>query len=206
VQQVLSLVLFSLPPVIISSQLGAAAVTPYNLVQRLFNLFAMVQNAFLLPLWPAWSQARARGEFEWMRKALHHAVRATLLGCIAPLLLLAGSAPLIIKLWVGAAAVPPASLIWLLAAWNALTFLQQPYLFLLVAVSEMRRTAVYCALSAVLSTGLMFALARPLGVGGVVLGLVLGSLPFNFAGNVLAARRYLRAPLPLAAPNPVPAL
>jgi O-antigen/teichoic acid export membrane protein len=206
VQQVLSTVLFSLPPVIISAQLGAAAVTPYNLVQRLFNLFAVVQNAFLLPLWPAWSQARARGEFDWMRSALRHAVWATTLGCVLPMVLFACFASPIIRLWVGEAGVQPAAvLIWLLCAWNSLTFLQQPYLFLLVAVSEVRRTTLYCALSAAVSTALMFGLARPLGVPGVVLGLILGSLPFNFAGNVLAARRYLRTAPDLPAPAPLPA-
>ena len=206
VQQVLSTVMFSLPAVIISARLGAAAVTPYNLVQRLFNLFALVQNAFLLPLWPAWSQARARGEFAWMRSALRHAVWATALGCVLPMVLVAGFAPPIIRWWVGDHGVQPAAaLIWLLCVWNMLTFFQQPYLFLLVAVSEVRRTTVYSLISAAASTALMYALARPLGVNGVVLGLILGSLPFNFAGNVFAARRYLRttAVLPESTPLPV---
>jgi len=205
VQQVLSTVLFSLPQVIISAQFGAAAVTPYNLVQRLFNLFAVVQNAFLLPLWPAWSQARALGEFAWMRSTLRHSVKATVLGCVLPMMLGACFVPQIIRLWTGANGVQPSvTLVWLLCTWNTLTFLQQPYLYLLVAVSEVRRTTVFCALSALSSIALMHALARPLGPEGVVLGLILGSLPFNFAGNVLAARRYLRTASELPPPAPVP--
>src|SRR5262249_5896009 len=69
--QQLQLTLFvSLPQIIISTHLGASAVTPYNLAQRLFNLFSVIQNAFMLPLWPAYSDAKAKGDFAWIRRTL----------------------------------------------------------------------------------------------------------------------------------------
>ncbi|HET7535291.1 MAG TPA: lipopolysaccharide biosynthesis protein [Candidatus Didemnitutus sp.] len=207
VQQILATVLFSLPQVIISATLGAAAVTPYNLVQRLFNLFAIVQNAFMLPLWPAYSQAKARQEFDWMRRTLRRSVHATALCCVAPMVASACVAPQIIHFWVGTGdAQPGALLIWLLCAWNALAFFQQPYTYLLVGVSEIRRTTLYSVLSALVSTALMYGLARPFGAPGVALGLILGYLPFNFIGNLVETRRYLRtAPTVTAAAAPVPA-
>jgi len=192
VQQIVSTVMFSLPQVIISAALGAAAVTPYNLVQRLFNLFAVVQNSFLLPLWPAYARARARGEFDWMRRALRRSFQATVLGCIAPLVVCACFAPWIIRLWVGAGHVlPDYRLVWLLCLLNALTFFQQPCLYLLVAVSEVRASAYYSVLGAVTGTLLMLALVRGAGAPGVVLGLLLGYMPFNVLGNLFEARRYL---------------
>lgn len=207
VQQIVSTVMFSLPQVVISASLGAAAVTPYNLVQRLFNLFAVVQNAFLLPLWPAYTQALARRDFDWMRSALRRSFQATALGCVAPLLVCAAFAPPLIRLWLGDGSVEPGwLLVWLLCLWNILTFLQQPCLYLLVAVSEVRRCTYYSLLSAVIGTALMCGLVRPFGVPGVVLGLILGYLPFSFAGNLIEVRRYLRAPGATApAPAPLPA-
>ncbi|MEJ1973909.1 MAG: lipopolysaccharide biosynthesis protein [Lacunisphaera sp.] len=193
VQQIVSTVMFSLPQVIISASLGAAAVTPYNLVQRLFNLFAIVQNAFLLPLWPAYAEARARGEFDWMRRALRHSVNATVLACIIPLVVCACFAPQIIRLWVGHGAVPPNYLlVGLLCLLNTLTFLQQPCLYLLVAVSEVKYCAYYSVISAVAGTVLMLVLVHRYGVPGVVLGLLLGYIPFTLIGNFLETRRYLR--------------
>jgi O-antigen/teichoic acid export membrane protein len=202
VQQIVSTVMFSLPQVIISASLGAAAVTPYNLVQRLFNLFAVVQNAFLLPLWPAYAEARARGHFDWMRQALRHSVQATVLGCVVPMIVCACFAPQIIRLWVGNSQVlPDYLLVGMLCLLNTLTFLQQPCLYLLVAVSEVKYCAYYSVIGAIVGTLLMLFLVRLFGVPGVVLGLLLGYTPFNFTGNLLEARRYLHT----ARANPVPA-
>ena len=201
-QQVLNTILFTVPQIIISTQLGAAAVTPFNLLQRLYNLFGVVQNAFMLPLWPAYSKAKARGEFEWMRRALRRSFRATVGLSVLPMLVGAACAPFIIRRWVGHEVEGLTwTLIIALCAWNALVLLQQPYSFLLAGVSEIRRTTIYSIVSAVLALGLMFALIRPLGTAGVALGLVLGFLPFSFLGTVIETRRYLRAMNP-GAPSP----
>ncbi len=193
IQQVLNTVLFSLPPLVISTTLGAAAVTPFNLLQRIFNVFAIIQNAFMLPLWPAYSKARARGEFVWMRHTLRKSVLATAGLCVFPMAVGACFAPWIIERWIGHKVE---GITWtltiLLFTWNALVFLQQPFSFLLAGASEMRRTTIYSIISAVLGTALMYALVQHHGAPGVVLGLILGSLPFNFMGNMLEARRYLR--------------
>ncbi|HVU24511.1 MAG TPA: lipopolysaccharide biosynthesis protein [Opitutus sp.] len=206
IQQILTTVLFSLPQVVISTCLGAAAVTPYNLLQRLFNLFAVVQNAFMLPLWPAYSKARAHGEFAWMRAALRNSLRATAWCSVLPMAVGAAFAPLIIRLWIGRSvvALEPA-LIWLLCAWNAVVFFQQPFNYLLSGVSEVRRTTLYSVLSAAASAALMYALAAPLGAPGVVLGLLCGYVPFNFIGCIVETRRYLRSTPAAAGPGSVPA-
>lgn len=194
VQQVLNTILFSLPPLLISTALGAAAVTPYNLLQRLYNLFAVIQNAFMLPLWPAYARARARGEFSWMRRALRHSLAATAGFSVTPMFIGACFAPMIIHLWVGHAAVqPPPALVWLLFAWNALVFFQQPFGYLLAGVSEVRRTTIYSICSAVTSATLMVLLVHAFGVAGVLIGLIAGYVPFNFVGNVIETGRYLRA-------------
>jgi len=203
-QQILNTVLFSLPQIIISTQLGAAAVTPFNLLQRLFNLFGIIQNAFMLPLWPAYSQAKARGEFDWITRTLRHSVQATVGFSVLPLVVGAVLAPWSIRVWVGHEVQ---GITWMLiiplAAWNALILLQQPFTFLLSGVSELGRTTVYSVFSAILGVAFMYAFVRPLGAAGVVLGLLAGFIPFNFVGSLLETRRYLRAmaPVPLSQPS-----
>jgi O-antigen/teichoic acid export membrane protein len=193
-QQVLNTVLFTLPQIIISTQLGAAAVTPFNLLQRLYNLFSVVQNAFMLPLWPRYSQAKARGEFDWMRSTLRRSVYATIGASVLPLCLGAAFAPWIVRHWVGHE-VEGLSwlLIGLLGAWNALVLLQQPFGYLLAGVSEIRRTTLYSVISAAVGLALMFTFVQPLGAAGVALGLLLGFVPFSFLGTIHEARRYLRS-------------
>lgn len=201
VQQILNTVLFAAPQLIISTTLGAAAVTPFNLVQRLFNLFAVIQNAFMLPLWPAYSKAKANGEFHWMRQTLRRSLKAVAVFSVMPMLVGCVFAGPLIALWVGADAPPiEPALIWLLFAWNTIIFFQQPFGYLLAGVSEVKRTTLYCVLTAITSTALMLLLAHPFGAPGVVLGLLLGYLPFNLVGNILETNRYLRTCL--TAPSP----
>jgi O-antigen/teichoic acid export membrane protein len=200
-QQVLNTVLFTLPQIIISTQLGAAAVTPFNLLQRLYNLFSVVQNAFMLPLWPRYSQAKARGEFDWMRSTLRRSVYATVGASVLPLCLGAAFAPWIVRHWVGHEVEGLTwHLILLLGAWNALVLLQQPFGYLLAGVSEIKRTTLYSIISATVGLGLMFTFVQPMGAAGVALGLLLGFVPFSFLGTIHEARRYLRSTTQTARP------
>ncbi|HZP60251.1 MAG TPA: hypothetical protein VFB27_07985, partial [Opitutaceae bacterium] len=174
-------------------ELGAAAVTPYNLGQRLFNLFAIIQNAFMLPLWPAYSDAKARGDMGWIRRALYFSLGATLLCTITPMAIGTFFAKPILTLWVGRhTPLPSTSLVWLLFAWNAVVFLEQPFGYLLAGMSEVRRLTFYAVVSAVASVGLMFVLVQQYGQQGVVFGMVIGYLPYLWLGNIAETMRLFR--------------
>jgi O-antigen/teichoic acid export membrane protein len=191
--QVQNILLNAFPQLIISTCLGAAAVTPYNLAQRFFNLFAIVQNAFLLPLWPAYTEAKARGEFGWIRRTLTRSLRATGFFTILPMAFGALFAKKLLGLWVGRhTALPSESLIWLLFSWNALGFFTQCFGYLLMGVSEMKRNTYYSLLSTGLIAGLMTIIVRPLGREGVVIAMIIGYMPFLILGNVAETIRYLR--------------
>ena len=196
IQQVHLTLLLSLPQVLISTSLGAAAVTPYNLAQRLFNLFAIIQNAFMLPLWPAYSDAKARGDVAWIRRTLFFSLGATL-GCtIVPMLFGAWWGRPLLALWVGPrAALPSAALVWLLFLWNAVVFLEQPFGYLLAGMSEVRKLTFYAIISAIASAGLMGALVHRYAQVGVVFGMLVGYLPYLVFGNICETIRLFRASL-----------
>ncbi len=192
-QQVLTVVLFSLPQVIISTAMGAAAVTSYNLAQRFFNVFAIVQGAFMVPLWPAYSDAAGRRDFGWIRRTLVRSLKATVLFSVAPMAAGTLFARDLISLWVGRHAdLPSPALVWMLFAWNAVVFLQQPFGYMLAGVSEVRRITAFAIVGTVASAGLMEALVGRLGQEGVVLGLLGGFIPFYLIGAVWQALRLLR--------------
>jgi len=196
VQQISATVLFALPSLVISGFLGAAAVTPYNLTQRLFNLFGVVQNAFMLPLWPAYAEANARGETNWMRRTLGRSVFATLTLTILPMAVGAWFAIDIIRVWVGHgqdAVLPSPTLLWLLFGWNAVVFLQQPFGYLLAGVSAVRRLTWYSVLSTLITVALMLWLVQMWQQEGVVFALIVGSLPFNLVACMVEALRFLRS-------------
>lgn len=193
VQQVHLVLLVSLPQVIISTSLGAVAVTPFNLAQRIFNLFAVIQNAFMLPLWPAYSDAKARGDFRWIRRTLSFSIAATLCCTIAPMALGAMFARPILNAWVrNQTALPSESLIWLLFAWNALIFFQQPFGYLLAGMSEVRRLTFFAAASAAISAALMYVWVHRYAQEGVVWGMIVGFMPYLLLGNIAEVIRLFR--------------
>jgi O-antigen/teichoic acid export membrane protein len=192
--QQMQLTLFmAAPQVIISMTLGAAAVTPYNLAQRLFNLFGVVQNAFMLPLWPAYSDAKTKGDFRWIRRTLVASLGATLACTLLPMTLGAAFAQPILAAWVGRAAeLPSTALIWLMCAWNALVFIAQPFGYMLAGLSEVKRLTHYAIVSSILSIVLMSMLVRRHAAEGVVAGMAIGVIPFVIRGNIIEALQVLR--------------
>ncbi|HVW22538.1 MAG TPA: oligosaccharide flippase family protein [Opitutaceae bacterium] len=212
VQQVLVTLMISLPSVVISTGLGAAAVTPYNLAQRLFNFFAIIQNAIMLPLWPAYSDAKARGDYVWIRRTLFFSLRAGLFAVILPMAIGALVGRPVIRIWVGSGTeLPSRMLIGALFLWNAAVFLQQPFGYFLAGLSEVRRLTFYAVISAALSASLMYLAVHRFGAAGTVLGMLVGYLPFLILGNITETARVLRkhgivpgaVQPPLAQPDPV---
>ena len=206
VQQLCTLVLFGAPPMLISTLLGAAVIAPYNLVQRIFNVFQMLQNAFLLPLWPAYADAKAKQDWPWMARTFRRSMVATVGIAVVPMIGIAFVTRPLIRLWTGTdATLPSRGLVVALLAWNVVVALQQPLGFFLAGVSEVKRNTVYSLLTALVAGSLMPLLAPRFGVSGLVWGLVVGTTLFALLGSALEVWKYFRT-LPLSRPSDEPLL
>ena len=195
IQQLSAIVMFSLPLLILSVNLGSAAVTSYNLVQRDLNLFMIVTTAFLLPLWPAYADAKVKSEWPWIRRTMLRSLFLVCCVAILPMIAVGPFVQTIVYWWTGSGdVVPPQSLIWLLIAWNALSVFQQPFGFLLVGLSEIKRVTVCSLLSAMSSLAMILFLIPKLGVNAVPIGLIVGFVPFILCGSVFEAIALLLNP------------
>jgi O-antigen/teichoic acid export membrane protein len=185
-QQIATMVLFTMPPLILSATMGAAAVTPFNLAQRVLNLFTVVTNAVLLPIWPAYAEAKAQSDWAWIRRTLVRSLLIVMVAAVIPMTAMAPFLPKIIHWWTRAGAeLPSLSLVWLLVAWNALTVVQQPFGYFLAGISKVRRATLYSILSTVLALAAIFLLIPHCGVNALPLGLIVGFVPFIFVGNAV---------------------
>ena len=202
-QQVCTLVLFGAPALLITTLLGAAAIAPFNLVQRVFNVFQMFQNAFLLPLWPAYADAKAKGDWLWAGRTLRRSLVATAGVAIIPMIGVTFVMRPLIRLWVGDAGLPTQGLVVALLLWNIVVAAQQPFGFFLAGVSEVKRNTLFSLLTAASAGVLMPLLARPFGVNGIVLGLVIGNSTFALTGGAYETWRYFRRLAAARASKPV---
>ena len=184
IQQLATVVMFSSPSLILSMTLGASAVTSYSLVQRVLNLFVIVVTAFLVPLWPAYADAKAKSDWPWIRRSMVHSLLLVCGLAIVPMIAVGPFVQTLISWWTGGAAViPPQSLVWLLIAWNALSVFQQPFGYLLVGLSEIKRATIYSLLSAAASLAMILLLIPKFGINAVPIGLMIGFIPFIMGGT-----------------------
>ena len=109
---------FGLDAILIERYAGPVEVANYAVVQRLFGLVAMVVGIGLAPLWPAYADARARGDYAWIRKTFRRSLFATAVVAGVLSIGLAFLAGPISARWVGNAINPPASLVTAFAAWS----------------------------------------------------------------------------------------
>jgi len=179
---------------IISAVAGAPAVTAYNVVQRLFGLFGQLQQMVLTPLWPAYTEALARADADWILASYRRSLRGTLLGICLPLVFAAAILPWIIALWTGAGAVSlPDGLVWLLCAWNSLLAISNAPAYLLGGLGRMRRLGLISFGGSVFTAVGMLAFGSQWGANGVIAGLVTGYLVIMLPGTFYETAAALRA-------------
>jgi O-antigen/teichoic acid export membrane protein len=178
-----------LPPLVISLGAGAGAVTAFNLVQRLLGPFSQGQVILLTPLWPAYTEARLRGDWPWLRRAERRALGVSL-ALIAALGLACGLAEPLIRLWVGAAAVPlDPRLVWLTGLWSTLLIVGLHYIYFLVGLDRLRALAFHAALGgAAAVAGLLAGSFHGGAVEALALGCV-GYAVFGLPGMIVASYR-----------------
>lgn len=144
------------PPLIISTVLGAAAVTPFNLCARLLGAFPQFQLILLQPLWPAYSEALARGEVRWIRSAFIKSLFYTLIVVVLPCIAFPWWGPPVLRWWSG---LEPAAfshtLLVAIGLWYAVVAIAQAPAFLLNGLNCIKGQATYGFASVVLATFLM---------------------------------------------------
>jgi O-antigen/teichoic acid export membrane protein len=103
--------------IVIALVFGAATVPGYSIPARIFNLVPLAVGLVVTPLWPAYREAIARGDRQWVAKAftLSTSLSIVVAGVGAGLLLWFHS--FLIYMWVGPAVEEAPGVAWGLAVW-----------------------------------------------------------------------------------------
>jgi O-antigen/teichoic acid export membrane protein len=181
--------LFQSQPLIVTRALGPEAVGVFAVAQRVLTLPLTLVQLLTLPLMPAYGEARARGDWPWIRTTLRRSVRHAVLAGVGLTLLLAAGARSLIEVWVGEALVPAWPLVASLAAYVAAAALVTPLSVLLYGLERVRGQArIALANAAVTVLGAVW-LTPGLGLAGTALAMGLGMLAVNGAGQLVELRR-----------------
>jgi O-antigen/teichoic acid export membrane protein len=66
--QICAILLFQTDLIIVSQLFGVAEVGTYGVLLKLFSMLDLIPSSFTAALWPAYNDARARGDYKWIEK------------------------------------------------------------------------------------------------------------------------------------------
>jgi O-antigen/teichoic acid export membrane protein len=169
---------FSSDNFVAAQVLGPAAVTLYAVPSRVALAGVAVLSAFSMPLWPAYADALARGDLPWVLRILRRSLIATTGAALvgATVLVLAGGT--LVDIWSRGRVHPHPSLLIGLGLWLILGTAGSALAMFLNAAHVVRMQVVCATLMAVANILLSIALARRIGVSGLIWGTVISYSAF----------------------------
>jgi O-antigen/teichoic acid export membrane protein len=153
---------------IISSALGAAEVTTLSIVQRLFQFVFVPLSIINAPMWGAYADASARGDGDFISRALRSAILRTVLLAIVGCLGLILSSPIIFNFWLPGDAKIPHSLVATYGLWIFVQCAFMPVSILFNGLGVIRAQVFVVIAFCVVCLPLKFYLIQHAGVVGVV--------------------------------------
>lgn len=157
---------------ILAKILGADAVAQYSVVSKLFEGILMVQALAISPLWPAYTEAKSRGDKGWIKKTLSKSMWLTLLAIIPiAILLVVGNKP-IFSLWVGSQHAFSFALVALYGVWMVLKALGATYSMFLNGLNVLRVQLIIASMFTFFSIVMKIGFVHSFGLNGLLIALV----------------------------------
>lgn len=100
------LVLMQATNFLISNISGPLDVTAYNIAHKYFNIGMMVFNIILAPLWPAFTDAYTKKDYQWMNN-VYKKMRNLYMLLAGAIILMIIVSPIAYKIWIGDKAIIP---------------------------------------------------------------------------------------------------
>jgi O-antigen/teichoic acid export membrane protein len=192
VLQICAVVGFQTNSLVIAQILGPEAVAEYAVVDRMFAITGMFLLILLAPLWPAYGEAAARGDREWLRRTFWRSFYLSIgLSAFLSLILVVAGQQLL-RWWVGPAIGAPLALLAAFALWRVLEAGGTAAAMLLNGTNHMTVQVLAAVLFASASIVLRIFWTEELGTTGTVLGIVVAYLVFTVPVVGFAVRKVLR--------------
>ena len=171
--------------------LGPGSTAAVGIAGKLFGASQAVVIVALMPLWPAFGEALARGDHRWARRALWRSTAMAFGISVTGAVLLVLLANPLIQLWLGRDTPLPRDLLIANAAWLVLQSVGNVFGMLLNGAGVIRFQIATSLSYALVAVALKIVLAHGLGMAGIVWGTVLAYGLIALPLYVRYARRHL---------------
>ncbi len=187
--------------IVIARILGAEDVPSYALPFRLFYIIPTVVSLVLAPLWPAYAEATARGDYVWIKETFTRSLRFSLAISIPAGLSFVVFGGEVLRLWVGGAIEPSFSLLVGFGLWTVITAVTGPFAMLFNGLAIIRFQVVASLTMATVNLLLSIVLVQRIGVAGAIYGTVLSMLfciVLPYSGYITRMLRRIERGAPVA--------
>lgn len=172
-------VMFQANPIIVAQVLDAGAVAAFAVPDRLFGIVGVVLGLVLMPLWPAYGDAIARGDLEWVKRTLRRSLILSVGSASVLAILILFASPTFIFWWVGNAVAVPFALIASLAVWKVMEATGNAIAIFLNGVNQLGVQVACAIVTSAVSVVLKVWLTSTIGIVGIPLGMIIAYGLFN---------------------------
>lgn len=166
------IVLYQSTNILISNVSSPNDVTTYNIAYRLLNLAMMAYTIITAPLWPAYTDAYTRGDYNWMRRMRSKMQRVLLISMLCCVLLVILS-PFIYRIWIGNQVEIPYQMTIMVAAYVMVYCWMQLNGTLIVGMGIVKVETILVTVGMTVHIPLSLILGKYLGCYGVLTSLIL---------------------------------
>ncbi|RVT46917.1 polysaccharide biosynthesis protein [Rheinheimera sediminis] len=191
--QLAVLVIFMTDKILITQLLGPEHVTPYEVLFKLFSIITILHGMILIPLWPAYSDAYNRGEFDWIRRNIKQQLKIALFLFICTFLM-AVLGPIIVSIWTDDLVSVSPRLYYLFALFIAFTIWSNVFAYFVNAVNKLNLQLFTAVIAAIVNVPLSVYFVRVLDMGleGILLATVISLSFFSLLGPIQVYRILVR--------------
>lgn len=169
------LVLFQSTNVLISYVSSPLEVTNYNVAYRLLNCGMMLYTMITAPLWPAYTDAYTKGDYDWMKAMRRKMERILLLSMLACAIITLLS-PIIYKLWIGDQVSVPFAMTVMVCVYVMVYCWSNLNGTLIVGMGKLKVNTINCLVGMFLHIPLSLLLGKYYGAYGVLVSLIVINL------------------------------
>ena len=177
---------------ILSQMVGHEAVAAYSVHQKLFSPLTFIATLALTPMWPAFSDAIARQDIRWVKRAL--AITCTLMFCWAVVggcaLLLSSS--WLMQHWLKGQIQPDFAIGLALVVWASVDLVGRAVAMFANGAGLLKQQMIGLALFVPLCIGLKIWFVYEIGPSGVVVGTTVAWLLVNAPNYGIIIRNWAR--------------
>lgn len=176
VAQLAGLGIYQSQPMIITQLLGPAQVTIFVIAQKIVTLPNDLAYIATQPFISAFSEARARGDWAWIRGAFKNSLFATITCSLLIQTVIALLAKRVIAVWAGPAAVPSTEIVIWLSVYTFIAAAMMPVGQLLCGLERADVLAISLSVCAIAISSLSVLAAHKWGLVGVAFAMAVGKL------------------------------